>query len=460
MSTASSNEKEFDFQDEQTDATAQSRSSSLKILFVDDDEDVHLTTKHVLYDFAYQGVAPIYLHAYSAAEALEILKREKGIAVVLLDVVMETDDAGLTIIKTIRQDLGMTKTQLLLRTGQPGMASEVSAVSDYDINGYLLKSDVTVNRLHAALTTALRAYDLLCKQEATHRAIAQLMSVSSSYLGVSSLEDYTLDVMMRAAELLGTTPKGLLLSRAESSDNFYVSVTTQNLSDFRSKNLAEISDAALRERLERCLSLRKSIIDASAATLFISGALYSDVVMHLVREVEDAHADLALLEIMKNAYSAGSENIVLLADVSRMTFEDSLLGIPNRKTLVEDINRQLKQSLDSDTLTAAVISFDGFFAANPVSAYAEWSALLQAIAQRLKAALPQTLLTRTGTHAFGIVGDAAALNPGAFAALLAEPFKVGGKPYSPTFATGLLKIAGSQAVDGEDVLRQCEIACK
>ena len=95
------------------------------VLIVDDDRDVHETTEFALNGVLIQGRPLMFLHAFSGAEALQLLRTEAHIAVILLDVVMETDDAGLRIIRTIREDLGLLHTRIILRTGQPGYAPEI-----------------------------------------------------------------------------------------------------------------------------------------------------------------------------------------------------------------------------------------------------------------------------------------------------------------------------------------------
>ncbi|MEI7610598.1 MAG: phosphodiesterase, partial [Rhodospirillaceae bacterium] len=74
-----------------------------KMLVVDDEPEVHSITRLVLADFSFKGRSAQFLSAYSAAEAIEILEREKDIAIILLDVVMETDDAGLKLVHHIRE---------------------------------------------------------------------------------------------------------------------------------------------------------------------------------------------------------------------------------------------------------------------------------------------------------------------------------------------------------------------
>lgn len=147
------------FIDEVARASAIPELSPWRILIVDDDADVHDATVFGLEGLSILGRPLEYLHAYSAADALALLKREKDIAVVLLDVVMETITAGLDLVGVIRQELGMLNTRIILRTGQPGHAPDVDTVRRYDINDYHTKSEMTRSRLYVALSTAIRAYD-------------------------------------------------------------------------------------------------------------------------------------------------------------------------------------------------------------------------------------------------------------------------------------------------------------
>ncbi len=134
-----------------------------RILVVDDEPDVHRATT-----FALAGVKVLdrsleFLHAYSSIEATQILRSESEIAVVLLDVVMEREDAGLGLVKVIRQELKLTDMRIILRTGQPGYAPEIETIHDFDINDYKTKSELTRTKLYATVTAALRAYEQIRK---------------------------------------------------------------------------------------------------------------------------------------------------------------------------------------------------------------------------------------------------------------------------------------------------------
>ncbi len=130
-----------------------------KLAVVDDDRGVHDVTQLVLAKMRYKGRPLQILHAHSAAAGRELLARERDIAVVLLDVVMETEHAGLDLVKLIREDLANPMVRIILRTGQPGQAPESRVIANYDINDYKEKSELTAQKLVTAVTTALRGYD-------------------------------------------------------------------------------------------------------------------------------------------------------------------------------------------------------------------------------------------------------------------------------------------------------------
>ena len=66
-----------------------------QVLVVDDDEEVHRITELALSDFVYANRRLEFINAYSGAQARKKLQENPGIALILLDVVMESDDAGL-----------------------------------------------------------------------------------------------------------------------------------------------------------------------------------------------------------------------------------------------------------------------------------------------------------------------------------------------------------------------------
>ncbi|OJX68539.1 diguanylate cyclase [Magnetospirillum sp. 64-120] len=128
------------------------------VLVVDDDPQVHGMTQVLLRDFRFQGRGFYPVSAYSAAEARAVLESRDDIPVMLLDVVMETDHAGLSLARFIRQELANHRLRIILRTGQPGEAPEREVMLEYDINDYRSKTELTAQKLFTALVGALRSW--------------------------------------------------------------------------------------------------------------------------------------------------------------------------------------------------------------------------------------------------------------------------------------------------------------
>lgn len=136
------------------------------VLVADDDGSIHLVTEMVLRDFVFDEKPLKILKAYSARETLDILEKEPKIAVILLDVVMESLNAGLDAVPIIRNQLKNREVRIIIRTGQAGSATVSSIVRQYDINDFKNKAYLNHDKLIDTVTLALRNYrDIKLKEE-------------------------------------------------------------------------------------------------------------------------------------------------------------------------------------------------------------------------------------------------------------------------------------------------------
>ena len=133
-----------------------------RLLIIDDDNEVHRATRFAIRGVEIEGRPIEVLSAHSAAEGEAMMRREADIGCILLDVVMETPDAGLCLIRRIREEMDNAIVRIVLRTGQPGQAPELEVVQRYDINDYKQKSELNRTRLLTTLIAAFRSYDQLC----------------------------------------------------------------------------------------------------------------------------------------------------------------------------------------------------------------------------------------------------------------------------------------------------------
>lgn len=133
---------------------------SWKILIVDDEEQIHTATHIALKKFNFEDKSLSFISAYSAKEAKKLIQEHPDVAIILLDVIMETDDAGLEFVKYVREELGNQLVRIILRTGQPGQVPEKSVIVNYDINDYKTKTELTLSKLYTTIITALRNFSL------------------------------------------------------------------------------------------------------------------------------------------------------------------------------------------------------------------------------------------------------------------------------------------------------------
>lgn len=145
-----------------------------KIMLVDDEPLVHQATKVALKFFTFENKPLNFISAYSATEAKKLLAVHPDTALILLDVIMETQDAGLQVAKYVREELQNKAVRIVLRTGQSGQVPEESVVVNYDINDYKTKLELTQKKLFTTLVASLRAYRDLMALEQSKVALADL----------------------------------------------------------------------------------------------------------------------------------------------------------------------------------------------------------------------------------------------------------------------------------------------
>ncbi|MCB9481092.1 MAG: response regulator [Desulfobacteraceae bacterium] len=131
-----------------------------KVLMVDDEPEVHRTARMVLSDYSYKGIGLEIIEACSGEQAKEIMEQHRDIALILLDVVMESDEAGLDFIDYVRNKKKNKIVQIVLKTGQAGRFPEKEVVNSYDINNFYAKTELTADRMTTMVTSALRGYEL------------------------------------------------------------------------------------------------------------------------------------------------------------------------------------------------------------------------------------------------------------------------------------------------------------
>lgn len=183
-------------------APAAPAHAAWKVLVVDDDEGVQQVTRLALRGFMVDGVPVHLFHASSAAEGRALLLAHPDTALALLDVVMETDHAGLDLARWIRGEWKNPFVRVLLRTGQPGMAPEASVMATYEIHDYHAKTELTAQRLRTAITGGVRSYRDLRALARQRRGLERVIAAAAALYTPTSVEALLDGILKQVAALL------------------------------------------------------------------------------------------------------------------------------------------------------------------------------------------------------------------------------------------------------------------
>ncbi|MEP2181307.1 DUF3369 domain-containing protein, partial [Roseibium sp.] len=184
-----------------------------KVVIVDDDPGMHDVTKLTLADFEFAGRGLSFVSCYSGAEAKEVLVDHQDAALILLDVVMETEDAGLQVAHYIRSHLNNWRSRIVLRTGQPGQAPERKVIADYDINDYKEKTDLTATKLFTLLCSSLRSYRDIVTIEQNKRGLEQVIEASANVFELKSMNKFAEGALEQLTALLHLDPSAVYMQR-------------------------------------------------------------------------------------------------------------------------------------------------------------------------------------------------------------------------------------------------------
>jgi signal transduction histidine kinase len=299
--------------DTEADRPEASTARKWKIAVIDDDQAVHEGTRFALSDYSLNDQTLEILSAYSAAEGRELMRAHPDIAAVLLDVIMETDAAGLELVEFIRNELKNETVRIILRTGQPGQAPERRVIVDYDINDYKAKTELTADKLFTSLTAALRSYQQLERMMQTRRGLEIIIDAASTLYDFKSMQRLAEGVLTQIASLLNVDCAGILVLRDGGTigDDFSVLAGSGCYSRFIGAAGQKSLDPDLKQMVEAAFRRRKHEFADHRSVLYIQTGSGREVVVLLQAERDLSDTDRSLVEIFGSRLSIAFDNVIL-----------------------------------------------------------------------------------------------------------------------------------------------------
>jgi signal transduction histidine kinase/CheY-like chemotaxis protein len=313
-----------------------------KVAVIDDDPAVHEGTRFALYDYKLGGQGLEILSAHSARDGRKLLAEHPDVAVVLLDVVMETETAGLDLVGYIRNELHNETVRIILRTGQPGQAPERRVIIDYDINDYKAKTELTADKLFTSMTAALRSYQQLQRMIETRRGLEIIIEAASTLFDFHSMQRLAEGVLTQLASLLEVDCAGILVLREDGTEHESFSILAGSGCYRRFVGHADEfeRELELRDVVRQACERRCHEFVDRRSVLYVRTGSGREVIVLLEAAKSLSDTNRKLVEVFSSRLSIAFDNVILYQQLqeANLRLEDRVL---KRTAELKSANRRL-----------------------------------------------------------------------------------------------------------------------
>ncbi len=332
-----------------------------KIIIADDEQDVHTLTKTVLKDFEYKGKNIEFISTYSEAETISALKENNDVAMILLDVVMDSDNAGLNIAKRIREELKNNLIQIVLRTGQPGSAPETDVVINYAINDYKEKTELTAKKLITTIVTALRSYKTLKSLEASKRGLKQIIDASENLFEDSSSKLFNQGVLTQIISLLKLNHDAILVEHINSltvEKNHEEYSIINSAGEFGGIDKFELLDDDVKDLIIEAIKSKKSIFRDNICIGYLELEKHRSNIIYISSYERLKQIDKNLIEVFFKHATISLNNLKLNEDLfTTQKILIEVLGEVVEKRYIDDPNH-IKRVAEMSYILAKQLGLD------------------------------------------------------------------------------------------------------
>ena len=444
------------FEDEKLASSPTARE--WKVLIVDVDEEVHQSTVLALANAMVLDRPIQFLHAYSASQATELLQADSDVAVMLLDIGRQGDDASHELAMSIRLDLDLRDLRIILCSARPGDAPAIDDICDYEIIDYKSAPELARDGLYAALTSSLRSYAQIHALSVGRRGIDQIIKASGRMMAHSRMRDFAAAIISEIAALLRLNLDGLVCSRKKGDTGLQprIIAAAGRFARYLDQPLTALGSPVLCALLTQALDERRNLYNEGSSVLFFSGKSGNELTAYIETSYPLDEINRRLLEVFCTNIAINLDNVELLDQLHDQAYNDPLLHIPNRLAFMHAVGNALaSQPL---TGTVAMVDIDHFSHLNDALGYRYGDSLLKAVAIRMIGNLPQgTLVARMAADTFGVLGAGATITPQTLLRLFDDPFVAEGTEQRLSATIGLARLSEVEG-NASDAIKSANIA--
>jgi response regulator RpfG family c-di-GMP phosphodiesterase len=311
----------FLFKDEPEDTSNKQtqKQKVWRILVVDDDESVHQVTKLVLSDAHIEHRTLEIVSVYSCIQAQEILKDDDSFCMAFVDVVMETDHAGLDLVEWIRKDLKNQAIRLILRTGQAGNAPESKVIKEFDINDYKEKTDFTSGKMITTVYASIRAYRDIMTIQKSLDGFKKLIEVTHDLLKIDQFKLFGSAALNHLLTLMDVESSALYIARNQfdfnkQCSNMIIACTGKYVSESDNLDNSDI-DNAVKAQIKHVFEDKQHYLSEECFVGYYKTANNSCSVLYIDFEDNPEHFKLNLVEMFANNVALILETLTKLHDM-------------------------------------------------------------------------------------------------------------------------------------------------
>ncbi|TVQ85050.1 MAG: EAL domain-containing protein [Micavibrio sp.] len=436
------------------------QSNDWHVLVVDDDPDVHDATIFALQKIKIFGKNIKFYHANSAEEGLKTLQKHDNISVALLDAVMETPDAGLKLVKKIR-DLGLTSLRIILRTGQPGYAPEESVIRDYDINEYCTKTELTRTRLISVLTAAFRAYNQIEEINENLKDLEILIDGIAGVFKSTSPTELGEQILELVPRLLPYAKGGLVCTAETTTEaseipEMTICAATGIFSGHDGETLEKAAPDGLISSLAHLRMDDEMVLLSSPVALYFNNGQGESLLVHIAHDRPLSETQHMMLQILGANIAIGFQNITLIRRLDRLAFVDPVSHMPNLNALGDALQKQTNPREKLSLILLHVKALSAFHSAFGMDFTNKALAKMQ---KRLQDLLKSAyLIARYDSAKFAVLAGQDSMNEAAILEAFSTPVSVDDTEISFSAAAAVTEIAEGEPEDVPTLLRRANSA--
>lgn len=312
-----SNDDKLKLAKESNEIAQDIKARKWRVMVVDDEVEVHAVTCLALEGFQFAGRGLEFINAYSGREACTIMKSTPDIALILLDVVMETDHAGLETAKYIRQILKNRFVRIVLRTGQPGQAPEYNVITEFDINDYKEKTELTRQKLFTSVYTSLSSYRDLMALEKNRRGLLKVIDASAYIFELRAMGEFAEGVLEQLAALLYLDQEVMVVRASgiaveDMNGHIDIVAATGRFKALVGEDCGDKLDHEVFKRINVALITRKSDYGSNYFVGYYSTTSGVNHVLYVSADQPINVPDISLIEMFARNVAIAHENIKLM----------------------------------------------------------------------------------------------------------------------------------------------------